>query len=716
MDAPTSAPTVTQAPAPTTYQSWAANTWYSPLFVILDSNGNLQQLTTSGITGGAVPTWNVTVGGITNDNTAQWTNMGPGTWAGSTAVAVGKLVVASYTYYITIIVDEGTWNGHTYVPMPVEVQSGITVTSLFQCVAAGTTDLNQPPWVNGLNTLTTEATGVVWKNLGTPQTWAFFGAGANVSTATTILDSNGYLELAQNTGKSGATPPSPWPTDPNAQGQMTLDGSVNWLNGGGFAAAQPLPFVYAYSGKNSVTKHIGNASPRSNPITIAARSLAVIQGVGPTDPQEDEIVIWRTKGGGFTLFEVDTIPNPGPNVPWVYTDTTPDAALTGTALIAPEFGGDISLGNSDNSPPDPAFIPCAYYLNRIWGFVGNVLKYSGGPDTLTGSGNEAFPPDNEFTLPSTGVTCWPTSIGLVVVTNSDLWILLGQGTFDGNGNPVSPFYLVNFQQGVGILSADAFTVNGSTAYAMLASHQVVSMDPGAGETEVGFPIGNVFDDFMDPAEVYLAWHQGKSKDSALYVADGSSYWHRMAAVAAPEQGNVWSIPAQIASSGRAKAIASVETSPGVKSLVIGPSVDGSPILVRNYSTWQDAGVSYEANGYIASVVLAQPGMVAGVQFVVTEEKMIAGATAVSVSMLFDEILSVEVPSTEFLLLRNKSNDPPNLPASKSIRAQRLWAAQDANSVIKCRHFQQAILWPAENFPNEIYTNTVYGRLPEKARK
>jgi hypothetical protein len=714
--APLSAPTVSQAVAPTTYPSWAANTWYSPLFVIVDSNSNLQQLTTGGVTGGAPPVWNVALGGITNDNTAKWTNMGPGAWAASTVVALGKLVVASYTYYITVTQDQGYWNGTTYVPRPTQVQIAVTVTSLFQCGKAGTTDLNQPAWVNGLNTLTTEATGVVWQNLGTPQTWAFFGPAANVSTATTIVDANGYIEVAQNTGKSGATAPSPWPTDPNAQGKLTTDGSVTWLNGGGYAAAQPLPWVYAYSGKSSVTRHVGNASPRSMPITIAANSLAVIQGVGPTDPQDDQIVIWRTKGGGSILFQLDTFANPGPGVPWVYTDSTSDTALTGTSLIAPEFGGDITLGNSDNSPPDPAFIPCAYYLNRIWGFVGNVLKYSGGPDTGTGSGNESFPPDNEFTLPSTGITCWPTSIGLVVLTNSDMWVLLGQGTFDGNGNPVSPFYLVNFQQGVGILSQDAFSVNGSTAYAMLASGQVISMDPGAGEVEVGFPIGNIFDDFMNPATAYLAWHQGKSKDTALYVADGSSYWHRMAAVAAPESGNVWSPPAQITSPGKVKAIASVETAPGIKSLVLGPSVDGNPILVRDYTTNQDAGVSYQANAYIASVVLAQPGLVAGVQFVVTEEKMIAGASPLSVSMLYDEILSIEVPRTEFQVLRNITADPPNLPAQKSIRSQRLWAAQDANSVIKCRHFQQAILWPAENFPNEIYTNTVYGRLPEKARR
>lgn len=704
-DGPTTAPTVTQAPAPGLYNRWAASTWYAPLFVIVDSNGNLEQLTTSGKTGAAAPAWNITVGGVTNDNTAKWTNMGPGTWPASTAVAVGKLIVVTYSYFITITKNQPVWNGYTWITEPVQVQQQITVTQLFKCVTAGTTSPSQPAWINGLNTVTTEPDGVAWQNLGQPSTWATVGANQNVAIDSTIVDSNGYLEQIQYLGETGTAEPT-WPTQ---QGGLTVDGpGAQWLNGGSYAAAQPLPWIYAYSGASSVTQHISNASPPSNPITVAANNHAIIQGVGPPDPQDDLVVLWRTKGGGSTLFEIDRFPNPGAGQPWVYTDTTPDADISSTALQAPVV--------LENSPPDPAFIPCAYYLNRIWGFVGNVLKYSGGPDTLTGSGNESFPPENEFTLPSTGVTCWPTSIGLIIVTNSDLWILLGQGTYDGNGNPISPFYLVNFQQGVGILSQDAFTVNGSTAYAMLASGQVVSMDPGAGETEVGFPVGDIFDGFFNPANAYLAWHQGKSKDTALYVADGASYWLRMAAVAAPESGNVWSTPAVIQSSGKVKAIASVETAPGIKSLVVGPSVDGSPILVRDYTTWQDAGVSYPASAYISSVVLAQPGMVAGVQFVVTEEKMIAGATPLSVAMLFDEILSDQVPASAFMTLRNKTPDPPNLPRSKSIRAQRLWAAQDANTVVKCRHYQQAILWPAENFPNEIWTNTVYGRLPEKARK
>ena len=57
--------------------NWAANTPVGLGYVLIDSNGNSQQVTTAGTTGGSVPTWNATVGGITTDGTVTWTNRGP---------------------------------------------------------------------------------------------------------------------------------------------------------------------------------------------------------------------------------------------------------------------------------------------------------------------------------------------------------------------------------------------------------------------------------------------------------------------------------------------------------------------------------------------------------------------------------------------------------------------------------------------------------------
>ena len=708
---PTTAPIVTSMTAPSIYPRWSASTWYAPEYVIVDSNNNLQRLNDpGGTTGSAAPTWLTAVGAVTADNTCNWTCKGPGNWIASNAYNVGDVLLQTFTIYITV--TTGRYVNGQWVPVTQTVP--ISVTNLFVCMTAGTSGTTVPAWNSGVGTTTNDGT-VIWQNQGQAPTW---GASQKISTAAKVLDSNGYLEIPQSPGESGTTEPT-WTT--GGTGVTTKDNSVTWLNAGPYAPAGTGAWRWAYSGKNSVTGAVSTASPLSAPFTTPVNSLPVIQGQGLANPPWDTIVLWRTEQGGSQLMYDDQFPNPGPGQTWIYTDTNADASSSSAAqpgqlnpfILAPVAG--------NNNPPPANFVPLAYYLNRIWGYAGNILMWSNGPDqgTVAGSGDMGFTSLHQFTLPSLGVVLWPTSIGLIAWTNSDIWVVLGQGTYNIDGSPISPFYVVNFQQAIGILSADAFDVNGSTAYAMISSHQVLSIDPGAGEVEVGFPIGDLFDDFFDPASAYLAWHQGRSKDTALYVADGQSYWYRMAAVAAPESGNVWSPAAVISAPGKVKAIKSVETSPGIKAMLIGPSVNNQPILFRDLSTNQDAGVPYvQTHAVLGSVVLAQPGMTAGVQFVVVEEKMIPGSKPVAVSLLFDEILhgSSLITPADFRLLRNNSADPPNLPRSKSVQANRWWAAQDPSTVIKCRHYQQDLAWAAENFPNELYTNTVYGRLPEKARK
>lgn len=709
---PTTAPVVTMAAAPSIYPKHAVNTWYAPggQFIIADPSGNLQQLVVGGTTGATIPaSWGSTVGAITNDGTCQWKCVGSNAWIASHHYAVGQSVLVTYTYYITVPVTvnlDGTWV--TYYQ-----QQAVTVTSVFQCTVSGNSGIAEPNWNNGIGTTTTDFQ-VTWRNTGpaTSSGAPWPGATQNLSTAVKVIDEQGYIESATLQAQSGPTAPTSWATD---SGASTVDGAQTWINGGPFAPAATEPWQWAYSGKNSITLEISTASPISIPLVPTVGNVPVIQGQGLPNPLWDTIILWRTMAGGSTLLYDDEFPNPGPGQTWIYTDTTADPSSD----TAPPTSGQLNTqipapiaGSNGNDPPPSGFVPQCYYLGRIWGYVNNQLRWSGGPDTVTGAGNSTFPTKNRFTFPAKGIICWPTSIGLICITTSDIWAVLGQGTDS------SPFYVVNFQAGIGMASQDAFAVNGSTSYAMLTSHQLVSMDPGAGELEVGFPIADFFDSYYDPAKTYVTWHQGFSKDTALYVADGSAFWFRMAAVSAPESGNVWSPAAVVASPGKVRAMASIEITPGVKTLLVGPGVNNNPILKRDTTTNADNGVNYTAHATMASVVLAQPGTTAGVQFVVTEEKLIDNASAVTVRMLFDEIIygSPHIHSTDFRTLRNITNDPPNLPVQKSIRTQRLWTMQDPSTVIKCRHYQQDLVWPAENYANELYTNTVYGRLPQKARK
>jgi hypothetical protein len=56
--------------------NWAATTAQKINWYVVDSNGNSQQVTTAGTTGGSPPSWNNTLNATTNDGSVVWTNRG----------------------------------------------------------------------------------------------------------------------------------------------------------------------------------------------------------------------------------------------------------------------------------------------------------------------------------------------------------------------------------------------------------------------------------------------------------------------------------------------------------------------------------------------------------------------------------------------------------------------------------------------------------------
>jgi hypothetical protein len=93
--APTSAPSLVVSGASS---AWQPNTFYSTSKVIIDSNGNLQQVTTGGLSGHTAPIWATTVGATTTDGTVVWTvlQLQPSlTWTAHTAYSPGHFIVAT---------------------------------------------------------------------------------------------------------------------------------------------------------------------------------------------------------------------------------------------------------------------------------------------------------------------------------------------------------------------------------------------------------------------------------------------------------------------------------------------------------------------------------------------------------------------------------------------------------------------------------------------
>lgn len=714
--APTTAPTLSQAAAPSLYQPWAANTWYGPAIVILDPNGNAQLLTTSGLTGGSQPSWNLTTGGTTADNTAVWTNRGAAAWAANTVYAAGAIVVVQFTYTITV------GQSLPYPPYYQLTQQQVTVTLAFICQTAGTSGANQPGWTNGGN-VTVQDNTVTWLSLGAPLSWATIGAAANVSILTKIRDTNGNVQTAQAVGKTGGTAPA-WAA---AVGSTTPDGNQAWLNAGPYAAANTGAWIYSYSGKDSVTNDVTTESPASLPITQAASQQVVIQGKG-LDLRMDTIIIWRTAQDQPTRVFLDEFPNPGPTATWVYTDTTPDIPSNGSAglnaLIA-------APTDDENDPPPSSLTALEYHCGRTWGIDGFYVRHSNGPDTLIGNGNNTFPPLNYYQLPEQPIRLKSITVSvgsaLLIICQVNAYIILGAGT---TSNPFLPPAL--YMEKAGIASYDAMCMVGSTLYAFTTTNKLVSFDPSSGYQEIGFPIGDQFtlvttggisSALYSAAGTYVTWHETSSGETALYVSDGAVGWFRWSPIAPPESGSLWSPRAAIRNG--TSAVQSIEVTPGVFKLLIGPPSGTGPILFRDPTVYGDYDVGtntwlpYASWDVKGSIGLCETGEVAEIAHI-SMQSVAIGARPI-VSLLLDEIkagVTVEGRTTawdQLSLDDGHHEDPPNLEPSITLYSDRYKTSSTAETP-KCMHFQFKVDYGQQMFADELMKFAVFGAVFKERRQ
>lgn len=685
---PTTAPNVVNT-TNQTYPQWAANTFYSPGLTIIDTNTNIQLLTTSGTAGASQPTWNATPGGTTTDGTAVWTNQGSATRVQNHAYAVGAFINVSYT--VVVVIPPPPPRQPPSGPRPPDQNDEpggtsytVNYNDVFKCTTAGTsanvatTAIN---WSSGIGTTVADGT-VTWTNVGTGVNWTNANAGSSLastslSTVSQIADSNGNLQTVLIGGKSGSSAPT-WKT---TQGQQTVDNNVTWINGGPITAANTQAWVYCYTFMNSITGHISTASSLSSPILLAANCYITVSGQTSPDPQVDMVRIYRSTQGQTTPFALADIFLPTTGSSWTYADAQSDFFLN-QLEEAPT--------DEANNPPPVGSVHQTFHLNRIFVADGNTVFYSGGPDTLQGVGNEAFPPNNFFEYPSAVNKLWPNAFGLTVFTTSETYVISGMGTSS------SPLVSLPYPTGAGLLSEDCFTANGSTAQLFTADRQLVALDQAAGLIEPGFPIGDQLKAF-DPSASYLAWLIA-GDDKGLFIANGSTGWFRLNPTPAPETGYTWSPFAQIAAASACGAVACIETVPGTRQLLIGPAGTG-PILKRDLTTNQDNGVSYSAFATAGSIVVAVPSQTTAIEFIAADCKLIG--SNVGVGVLIDEI------SGSFTTLSTSQNDPPGFAAPATLYSSR-WYLDQTQSPRECRHLQIKFTWPAENAANELLSFTLFG--------
>jgi hypothetical protein len=525
-----------------------------------------------------------------------------------------------------------------------------------------------------------------------------------------VLDTNNNLQTVTTAGTSGTIVPN-WNT---VLGGNTLDSTVTWEN----TYIQALStfnggYRYAVALVNSLDDTVSNATILSSPTGNfeGAQGILLPPGAGlpPTaqiDPQSDYVAIFRTTDGESVPF---LIPGPG-NTPWTvplsvyltngYLDHTLDTQLNN--LIEGAVQG-------ENTPPGAGAINLTYHLDRIWYSIGNIVYWTTGPATPVGNGINGTAPLNFSAMPSLVKRIVPTSTGILVFTVSDIYII------QGNGTAASPIQsALPLIPGVGLLNYNALDLNGPTIGFFTTDNQFIILDPSAGVTYAGLPIGDQLrlntglpGSSWNPANVYVAWHV-QGEDQAWYVADGKYGWYRLMSTPAPESGYTWSPFATI--TGGVQAVQSVEVTPGVHRLLLGPTGTGE-LLQRDLTVFTDNGISYPANATIGSIVLAQPGQVAEVAHIVTDAVKIG--SPLILGFMADEALPYYTGPID--ILKEWESDPPNLTPSQSLYSQRFYLAnvEDDDAAVM-RHCQVMIIFsPYDIVQNEILTITIFGAYSQE---
>jgi hypothetical protein len=566
-----------------------------------------------------------------------------------------------------------------------------------------------------------------WENIG-PQSDFVWQANTRFTLpGTQIVDSNSNEQGAYETGISGTTVPV-WQTAPNA---ITADaGTLKWINegpvptqptgSGKITATSAQGWLYAIALVNTLDNTVSNIGPvlSSGPGTnggtgpVASGQITFAPGDGlninTIDPQADWVAIFRTTDGFSTELLIPSFGNTNYTVPLTqylqsgYVDTTPDISLD-TLAQAPAAG--------ENTPPLPGASNLTYHLNRLWYSIGNTVFYTSGPLDPVGNGINGAAPGNTDTMPSLVKRLVPLTIGVLVFTVSDVYIIPTQG---GTIYPSLPY-----APGIGISSYNALDINGPEIGFFTTDSQFLLFNPSGGLGVQSSPIADQLQlnngtpgQSWSAPNVYVA-HYAKGQDMAWFLADGTNGWYKLISTPAPDgPGSCWSPFATI--EGGVKALKSVETSPGVHALVLGPTGSGK-IRLRSVNATTDGGSTgsngtpYPANAVFGSYVLVQPGQVAQVAFITTDSVNVGSPLILGV--LIDEALPYFTGSFE--ILKRWESDPPGLPPSKSILGQRFYLAELPDSAAACRHMQILVQWPAEAAMNELQAFTIFGCIVQE---
>lgn len=432
----------------------------------------------------------------------------------------------------------------------------------------------------------------------------------------------------------------------------TNENFQNWtfLESNGYAELPTQGINIAYATRDVFSGGLSNLSP---PVTIGPQIYPCGWGVSlnlpsplynpafpaPADGNQNLEVYRTVDGGSSYLYEQNMA---------FQTSTfyTTSFQITDDGLNS-QLVGPI---DEEADPPPRGMQNVVSHTGRLFGFVSNIVYFSGGPDTTNGNGDEAWPPGNTFTFPGAIVDIISTENGLVVALHDDLHIITGVDS--------SSYYAKPWLIGYGISNKNAWVQDGSALYLYTTKQQLhlLSHEP----REIGYDIGDQLLATFPAASTSITFHRGSSLDTALYVSNGSNTIFRYN----PTK-RVWSPKATpLVPAGRVK---SLETSTGVNALLNSTSAG---VWSRSLNTFTDNGSPYAAFFTIGVMQVAPQGQIASLNNVGIQA---SGAGSVpQLWLLLNEINASFVPFSQIFA---PVNDPPDAPASQSLIAKRWYVEQ-----------------------------------------
>jgi hypothetical protein len=593
-----------------------------------------------------------------------------------------------------------------------------------------------------------------------------------------VIDTNNVNEFVYNSGKSGSSTPS-WNSSPlnstTTDGTVTWI-AVSAFTAVGTSWTTDRGYCYSFYARKASDFVVLNAPPLQIPGTNSPNPLGplgaptgcgdgtlttaspvtqltggntgaqvLVSGQGSTDPQFDTVIIFRAFDGNAAsgpyayLTSIPMPPTVGGSNPgtWSIIDFIPDAAESINGIVIPglddSFTAPIAFAND---PPPGSFgsqqfqasassqtTPAAgtalqgivYHQGRLWGFIGNTVFASSGPDAINSNGfTNAWPPAQEFPFNSNVTRLVATPTALLVFLTTDVFLI-------GGGPAITDYYSQLLAPGVGLLSFNAVAMVLGLPYMFSSDRQLITIDPSGGYTRIGHPIGDKLSAY-DPTAAYVTYHSFGDQEHAIFISNGSSEWYRCDPNPAPDgqiTGPVWSPRCTI--SGGFKAINSIETAPGTHQLLIGPTGAGK-ILARDsgFTTFTDNGAAYSSYFTMGNIVLAHAGQMAELGFI--EADFVQVGSQPTVQVLLDELSATngaqfETISNTFVSDPPKKYGPTATPAT--MWANRYYFGQttagnggdQTPSSAWCKSLQIKIDFGAtDTVQNELLAFTLFGAL------